>query len=75
LANIFILNNAYYVSANVNNSELSSHVEAKFSRYLQDVLTAERNTYKERCYPPDGPTWRSKANTRNFSAGKRLWKT
>jgi hypothetical protein len=49
LANIFILNNAYYVSANVNNSELSSHVEAKFSRYLQDVLTTERNTYKERC--------------------------
>lgn len=47
LANIFILNNAYYVSANVNNSELSSHVEAKFSRYLQDVLTTERNTYKE----------------------------
>jgi len=47
LANIFMLNNIYYISSALNASNISPYLEPKYMRYLQDLLMAESNAYKE----------------------------
>lgn len=47
LANIFLLNNAYFILSSVSHSELAKLVDSKFMRQLQDTLLTERSTYKE----------------------------